>query len=39
MNYMGDSDWWNARFKKRKLNRMIHEKCLVDDIRYLITID
>lgn len=34
MNYMGDSDWWNARFKKRKLNRMIHEKCLVDDIRY-----
>lgn len=31
---MGDSDWWNARFKDRELNVMIHEKCLEDDIRY-----
>lgn len=34
MKYMGDSDWWNARFKDRELNVMIHEKCLEDDIRY-----
>ena len=26
MKYMGDSDWWNARFKDRKLNIMMHEQ-------------
>lgn len=34
MKYMGDSDWWNVRFKNRELNIMMHEKCLEDDIRY-----
>ena len=34
MKYMGDSNWWNARFKSRELNIMIHEKCLEDDIKY-----
>lgn len=34
MKYMGDNDWWNARFKERKLNIMIHEKCLENDIKY-----
>lgn len=34
MNYMGDSDWWNARFKARALSIIAHEKCLEDDIIY-----
>ena len=34
MKYMGDSNWWNARFKNRELNVMAHEKCLEDDILY-----
>lgn len=32
MNYMGDSIWWNERFKNRKLSIMQHEKCLEADI-------
>ena len=31
MNYMGDSHWWNERFKLRSLNIMNHEKCLEED--------
>ena len=34
MNYMGDSHWWNERFKIRKLNIMTHEKYLEEDIKY-----
>lgn len=34
MKYMGDSKWWNERFKVRELNVMIHEKCLEDDIKF-----
>lgn len=34
MQYMGDSNWWDERFKGRELNIMKHEKCLEDDIRY-----
>lgn len=37
MKYMGDSDWWNARFKDRKLNIMMHEKRLEDDLVYFPT--
>lgn len=35
MKYMGDSNWWNQRFKVRELNIMKHEKCLEEDITYL----
>lgn len=31
---MGDSHWWNERFKIRKLTIMQHEKCLEEDIKY-----
>ncbi|MGL4912044.1 MAG: class I SAM-dependent methyltransferase [Romboutsia sp.] len=34
MKYMGDSEWWNERFKVRELNLMLHEKCLEDDIKF-----
>ena len=34
MQYMGDSDWWNARFKERNLNIMMHEKLLEQDFIY-----
>jgi len=34
MKYMGDSDWWNARFRDRELNIMGHEKSLEDDIGF-----
>ena len=34
MKYMGDSHWWDERFKLRELSIMKHEKCLEDDIRY-----
>ena len=34
MKYMGDSKWWNERFKVRELNVMMHEKCLEDDIKF-----
>lgn len=34
MKYMGDSHWWNKRFKDRELNIMSHEKCLEEDIKY-----
>lgn len=33
MKYMGDSHWWNERFKIRKLNIMDHEKYLEEDIK------
>ncbi|HBI6898939.1 TPA: class I SAM-dependent methyltransferase [Clostridium perfringens] len=39
MNYMGDSHWWNERFKLRSLNIMNHEKCLEEDIKYLPKIE
>lgn len=32
MKYMGDSEWWNNRFKTRELKVMRHEKILEDDI-------
>ncbi len=32
MRYMGDRDWWNKRFKVRKLNIMKHEKSLEEDV-------
>lgn len=34
MKYMGDSNWWNERFKTRALKVMMHEKCLEDDLSY-----
>ena len=34
MEYMGDSEWWNNRFKARKLKSMSQEKILEDDIKY-----
>ncbi|MGN0350912.1 MAG: class I SAM-dependent methyltransferase [Roseburia sp.] len=34
MEYMGDSHWWNERFKIRKLTIMQHEKCLEEDMKY-----
>lgn len=34
MKYMGDSKWWNERFKVRELNIMPYEKCLEDDIEF-----
>ncbi|GAB6150177.1 MULTISPECIES: class I SAM-dependent methyltransferase [Clostridium] len=34
MKYMGDSNWWDERFKVRKLNIMDHEKILEEDILY-----
>lgn len=34
MNYMGDSTWWNERFKSRALEVMDHEQCLEEDLRY-----
>lgn len=34
MKYMGDSTWWNERFKSRNLNLMKHEKYLEKDIGY-----
>lgn len=34
MKYMGDKNWWNERFKMRKLNIMNHEKLLEEDIKY-----
>lgn len=34
MKYMGDSHWWNEKFKLRELNIMKHEKCLEEDIKY-----
>jgi 2-polyprenyl-3-methyl-5-hydroxy-6-metoxy-1,4-benzoquinol methylase len=34
MNYMGDSTWWKERFKSRKLDIMIHEKSLEEDMPY-----
>lgn len=37
MKYMGDSDWWNERFKVRELNVMMHEKILEEDILYFPT--
>ena len=33
MKYMGDSNWWNERFKVRKLNIMDHEKILEEDVK------
>lgn len=33
MKYMGDSNWWNERFRGRDLNLMCHEKCLEEDIK------
>ena len=33
MNYMGDSTWWNNRFKNRALNQMKPELCLQEDAR------
>lgn len=35
MQYMGNSDWWNNRFKRRELKSMAHEKSLEEDIGYL----
>ncbi|EDS77771.1 tellurite resistance protein TehB [Clostridium botulinum C str. Eklund] len=34
MKYMGDSSWWNERFKVRRLDIMDHEKILEEDIAY-----
>lgn len=34
MKYMGDTSWWNERFKERELNLMLHEKYLEEDIRF-----
>lgn len=34
MKYMGDSEWWNKRFKTRELNVMLNEKCLEEDIKF-----
>ena len=31
---MGDSEWWNRRFRTRNLNLMCHEKCLEEDMSY-----
>lgn len=36
MKYMGDSEWWNKRFKTRELNVMLNEKCLEEDIKFSI---
>lgn len=33
MEYMGNSQWWNDRFKARELNIMKHEKILEEDIQ------
>lgn len=32
MNYMGNSAWWNERFKSRTLNIMEHDRRLEEDI-------
>lgn len=34
MKYMGDSEWWNKRFKIRELNVMLNEKCLEEDVKF-----
>lgn len=34
MQYMGDSKWWNERFKIRELNIIKHEISLEEDIVY-----
>jgi tellurite resistance protein tehB homolog len=34
MQYMGNCQWWNDKFKSRKLQLMRHEKCLEEDIKY-----
>ena len=34
MEYMGNSSWWNERFKNRTLDRMTHENLLEKDIKY-----
>lgn len=34
MQYMGNCQWWNEKFKARELNIMKHEKCLEEDIKY-----
>ncbi len=34
MKYMGDSNWWNERFKVRELKIIYHKKCLEEDIKY-----
>lgn len=34
MTYMGNKEWWNKRFKSRKLNIMNHEKGLEEDMIY-----
>mgnify|MGYP001030743615 CR=1 FL=1 len=34
MNYMGDSAWWNERFKHREQKLLAYEKCLEDDIPF-----
>lgn len=36
MRYMGDTNWWDERFKVRDLKRMTHEKCLEEDISHLV---
>lgn len=34
MQYMGNCQWWNDKFKSRELKLMRHEKCLEEDIKY-----
>lgn len=34
MQYMGDCQWWNEKFKARELNLMRYDKCLEEDIKY-----
>ena len=34
MEYMGNSTWWNERFKSQTLDRMAHEQRLEKDIKY-----
>lgn len=34
MQYMGNCQWWNDKFKARELKLMRHEKCLEEDIKY-----
>lgn len=37
MEYMGNSQWWNDRFKARELNIMKHEKILEEDIHLMLS--
>lgn len=34
MYYMGDSEWWDNRFKARGLKVMSHERILEEDLKY-----